>query len=534
VDRASPSPSSSANSLALFENFDYLSHWYPVVWARDLLLNEPTKITIFDVDYVVAKISETEVISLEDACPHKAAALSQGRVTASGAFQCAYHGWSFNGKSGDCLEIPQLVKKDGSMQTISSRSRATAVPAQISQGMVWLFPGGNLEQALSSPPPPTIPELNEGFQMVQTTRDMPVDFPIVVSNICDPDHGLFAHQAKNFDMYSASQDKPLKIEEEFPNNGKGWILKSFVDSGQKVLEVDRTLRGERKKKDKQEAATLPIATSILYAPNHLQLKRVDKESGQTKFVSGFWICPVGVGRTRFMSAAISKFRPPPRWLTSPVFLDNFLDQDTYLLSTQEHNILPKEAEELRNMIQNASDEGISIEKLPMKTRKKLFCLQSPTEKVGAKIENFWDATLTRVPNRVTNLLKLDSAGTFLKAAERSVILKREDQHLKNVPESQDVVRNCQRVIKVSKAISTVVVATKLYMSLLANNSSPKSAFVGRLNVILRPSLVATILGLSTVASYLARKLKREYYYKYTDDMRRKDLSSIPKTVWLDK
>ncbi|OEU21748.1 ISP domain-containing protein, partial [Fragilariopsis cylindrus CCMP1102] len=102
----------------------------------------PTKVTIFDVDYVIAKISNDEVVAMPDYCTHKGAALSEGRVTARGNFQCAYHGWSFNGKTGDCIEIPQIIQnKDEGKQTsarIPSRACSTAVPAQIHDGMVWL------------------------------------------------------------------------------------------------------------------------------------------------------------------------------------------------------------------------------------------------------------------------------------------------------------------------------------------------------------------------------------------------------------
>ena len=37
-----------------FGNFDYNQHWYPVSWLCDLKPNQPTKVTLFDVDYVVA------------------------------------------------------------------------------------------------------------------------------------------------------------------------------------------------------------------------------------------------------------------------------------------------------------------------------------------------------------------------------------------------------------------------------------------------------------------------------------------------
>jgi hypothetical protein len=42
--------------------------------------------------------------------------------------------------------------------------------------MVWLFPGGGLEQALLAPPPQSVMEYEtEGFGMSQAIRDMPVD-----------------------------------------------------------------------------------------------------------------------------------------------------------------------------------------------------------------------------------------------------------------------------------------------------------------------------------------------------------------------
>jgi phenylpropionate dioxygenase-like ring-hydroxylating dioxygenase large terminal subunit len=67
-----------------------MSHWYPVVWAQDMPTDKPTKVTLFDVDYVVAKLADGSVMCMEDRCAHKAAALSEGRVTSSGNFQCAY------------------------------------------------------------------------------------------------------------------------------------------------------------------------------------------------------------------------------------------------------------------------------------------------------------------------------------------------------------------------------------------------------------------------------------------------------------
>jgi nitrite reductase/ring-hydroxylating ferredoxin subunit len=276
----------SSSSSSSFEHFDYMAHWYPVIWASDLLMKEPTKVTVFDVDYVVAKISETEVIALQDKCPHKAAALSEGRVTQSNNFQCAYHGWAFDGETGNCVDIPQIADDssvvaasgDGSGETsknslkVPSRSCATAVPAQIHQEMVYLFVGGSAEEALLAPGPPSVPEYDSphNFQMSCSIRDMPVDWPIVVSNICDADHGMFAHQATPFDMYAASKEFPMQVIQEFPNAGKGWTVHTKVDAAEKLTKVDRLRRiamGETKGKILQEFVRVRIyiiRKSILY------------------------------------------------------------------------------------------------------------------------------------------------------------------------------------------------------------------------------------------------------------------------------
>ena len=90
-----------------FDSFDYNSHWYPVTWSRDVPLNQPIRVTLFDVDYVLAKTKlpskndegedEEVLYAMVDQCPHKKVALSEGRITDCGTpdkryFQCSYHG----------------------------------------------------------------------------------------------------------------------------------------------------------------------------------------------------------------------------------------------------------------------------------------------------------------------------------------------------------------------------------------------------------------------------------------------------------
>ena len=532
-------PSSTSSP---FRNFDYEDHWYPCIWERDLELLEPTKVTIFDVDYVIAKIANDEVVAMPDYCTHKGAALSEGRVTARGNFQCAYHGWSFNGKTGDCIEIPQIIQnKDEGKQTsarIPSRACSTAVPAQIHDGMVWLFPGGGLEKALLAPPPPSIPEELDHLKRSTVVRDMPVDFPILISNICDPDHGLFAHQSTNFDMYTASLDCPFEsfVSEE-TDGGRGWSLRTKIDSKDKIIEIDQSLRHKldppkrdkksNRKDDTKTAPATPWATFHFQAPAFVRMNRIDKETGESKFASLFYVCPVGVGRSRFMAASLSSLSLP-RWMMH-CSIANFLDQDTYLLATQQRNILSKEAEELRTLMKEKGinrDDTEKVKDLQLKTRRKNFCLPSPTDRISSKIEQFWDITLSRCPNRVKHLLNLDESGVLLQTPSREVVLDRKTQNLDICKDSRGVVRNCYRTKKATRIIS-IVLALGKFVSL-----GPKPS--GLLKSFMKPSSLVSMFAALFLVSSLANRLEKEYYFKYTDDFRRKDLKKIPTKIWIDK
>ena len=172
--KLSSTTSSTTSSLetelkpSRWDSFDYLQHWYPVSWVCDLPKNQPTKLTLFDVDYAVAVKDDGSAIALVDVCPHRAAALSEGRITESGFLQCAYHGWSFS-ETGECTQIPQAA--EGSTYS-PIRACAKAVPARVHQGMVWLWPGPKSD---SLPDPPTIPEMDDPrFKVTRAVRDFPI------------------------------------------------------------------------------------------------------------------------------------------------------------------------------------------------------------------------------------------------------------------------------------------------------------------------------------------------------------------------
>jgi phenylpropionate dioxygenase-like ring-hydroxylating dioxygenase large terminal subunit len=516
-----------------FENFDYLAHWYPVSWACDIPLNQPTKITLFDTDYVVARITKAggadDVIAMLDQCPHKSAALSEGRITAKGNIQCAYHGWSFNGTTGDCVEIPQLVNQNGKLDaSISARSCGTAIPAMVQQGMIYLFPGGNLEKALLEPPPPRIPEMDrKDFKVTVLVRDMPVDWPILLENIMDPDHGLFVHHLPSFDWYTASKDFPLTIEEEFLNDGKGWRMTTRVDAVEKLLVVNKKRKGENESIKNPEK--ILSATGLFQAPYFAVIGRRCKETADTSLLNGFWISPTGTGRSRLLIAFIAKTPvAAPRWLTT-ILLNNFLDQDTYLIATQHKHVLKREAEQIKKM--QAEPSAGSFQAMSNNVRKSLYNYRSSTERSSARIGNFWDSTLHRAPNRIATLLALESRGELNETPPRQAVLDRDRYHLQVCPDSQGVVRNCNTIDNTAKLLSVAMILTRVYATLMIASSS--AGWFARGVYRVPNTLVGCTLGLAALASFLARKVRRQFYFKYDQTYHQTDLDKVPQKIWWD-
>jgi hypothetical protein len=72
----------------------------------------------------------------------------------------------------------------------------------------------------SIPSPAGLPELDQpGWTSDDFVRDFPIDFTLLLENLSDPDHGLFAHQTPNFDSFAASAEFPMQVSTEQGRGG---------------------------------------------------------------------------------------------------------------------------------------------------------------------------------------------------------------------------------------------------------------------------------------------------------------------------
>ncbi|KAK1582319.1 hypothetical protein Q3G72_013958 [Acer saccharum] len=130
----------------------------------------------------------------DDACPHRLAPLSDGRIDKSGRLQCAYHGWCFNG-SGDCKLIPQ------------------AAPGGSQHDMVWFWPNTDPEykDIITKKKPPFIPQMDDpSFSKVWINRDIPYGYEVLVENLLDPSHIPYAH----YGIMEIDEPPRVKVDRE--------------------------------------------------------------------------------------------------------------------------------------------------------------------------------------------------------------------------------------------------------------------------------------------------------------------------------
>jgi hypothetical protein len=78
------------------KSFDWKTNWYPVIPEIDLDGKVPYPFQILG-KKVVFWWDNSKWNCVLDACPHRLAPLSEGRVDEQGCIQCSYHGWTFRG-----------------------------------------------------------------------------------------------------------------------------------------------------------------------------------------------------------------------------------------------------------------------------------------------------------------------------------------------------------------------------------------------------------------------------------------------------
>lgn len=157
--------------------------WYAAGWSHDLG-DAPVARTIHDRPIVIYRDAAGRPIALDDACPHRFAPLSRGKVQGDRII-CGYHGLEFDG-TGRCVRNPHGKGAVPSALTVGR------YPSAERYGMVWLWMG-EVERADEA----LIPDLpvfeDDRFSWVYGQLHVDANYELVIDNLLDLSHVEFLH-----------------------------------------------------------------------------------------------------------------------------------------------------------------------------------------------------------------------------------------------------------------------------------------------------------------------------------------------------
>jgi phenylpropionate dioxygenase-like ring-hydroxylating dioxygenase large terminal subunit len=187
-----------------------LGAWMPLGSASCLTGLAPVQIRVCGIDIAVwhkplPKDAKKDTVAtqwsaLVDACPHRLAPLSQGRIDPdSGCIECPYHGWAFD-TDGTLKTLPQLDEGRTIETSTASNGAATSLPVHASGDLLFVFLPTEItgeSWPITLLPEQQYPYLQEKIDKGATyiSRDLPYSWDFLLENFMDPAHIPFAHHS---------------------------------------------------------------------------------------------------------------------------------------------------------------------------------------------------------------------------------------------------------------------------------------------------------------------------------------------------
>ncbi|GKY90883.1 hypothetical protein MPSEU_000061100 [Mayamaea pseudoterrestris] len=372
VTRAAPAAASttkSFNQRALSELPPFPRTWVPLGSTFEMDGSRPNKVEFLGQSYVCYQSDVNDKNSwavVDDACSHRLAPLSEGRVITTEAdtgneikikdlkknkqhgetrrlLECAYHGWAFDA-NGKCTRIPQatLELQERTIRN-NPKCHVQGYSTRVSKNILfaWLWPEDCLEYINDKWRQPEY-WTKDMLENVNTyTRDSQYGWDTLLENIVDQSHIPWVHHG----LQGTRDDSSIM---------NMTVIGSSTEQGMDFTFQDRTKAYERR------------GVIQFKAPCHMSLSAQRKPNGKNDwehfFTMNLFAIPTKPGYSRLISTVgsakpmnasmfgeeeaaptavkprrslfIAIFRRIPRWMAHQ-FTNRIVDSDVITLHKQE-------------------------------------------------------------------------------------------------------------------------------------------------------------------------------------------------------
>jgi phenylpropionate dioxygenase-like ring-hydroxylating dioxygenase large terminal subunit len=288
--------------------------WYPALRSSRVRGRELRTAMLLGIPLVIGRNAKREGFALRDACPHRGMPLSEGRFDGND-IECPYHGWVFDGKTGQCQAIPSLTARD---KLKVDRIFATCFPCEEHDGYFWVYIPDPEYRNEPVPPAPRLPTFSEKYRLAHLEAELPCHVDHGIIGLMDPAHGPFVHQAWWWRKRTSIHEKE-KTFEPIPN---GFRIKAHSPSANSAAYKLLGVYGE------------PITTTIQFVLPNMRFEEI--HCGKYWFSSRTTVTPITASRCRIdVCAAWNAFRHVPFMASILRFFGNrFVEQDRRTMEKQ--------------------------------------------------------------------------------------------------------------------------------------------------------------------------------------------------------
>lgn len=194
--------------------------WFVVAEATELAPGEVMPLFVFGRDLVLFRTAAGEPRVLDAHCPHLGAHLGVGGRVEDDCIRCPFHGWRFDGATGQCNEVPY-----DEIDFIPKKARTRTYPTIERNQMIWVW--HHLEDG---PPFYEVPELAEFSDpawspIVVRTYEIRTCAQELAENNVDYSHFKYVHGTTSVPEHSFVTEGPYKRaaneDETFVREGYG-------------------------------------------------------------------------------------------------------------------------------------------------------------------------------------------------------------------------------------------------------------------------------------------------------------------------